>query len=200
MKKVLIIICGLLCLPAFAEVNVKSVYVGGETGFVKFTSGTSLNKTSSSQSLAANVLYTNNMTLDLRAVTQQQDTNGTANYGNPLSYQEIGLGQRYSIGLTNVYGKAYLQEWEKPLKRYTGYAGEIGVTDKILNSNFSYTVSYKQFNSFENSAVNTAKNNQMRYSLAYNINDNHRISLKKQDQRGYTQYDGIYVGYSYKFK
>lgn len=200
MKKLLTVIFGLFCASAFAEVSVKSMFVGGETGFVKFTSGTNLNKTSTSQSLAVGVVYTNNMTLDLRAVTQQQDTNGTANYGNPLSYQEIGLGQRYSIGLTNVYGKAYLQQWEKPLKRYTGYAGEIGIADRILKSNFSYSVSYKQFNSFEDSALNTARNDQMRYVLAYTIKDNHRISIKKQDQQGYTQYNGLYIGYSYRFK
>lgn len=200
MKKLLTVIFGLFCASAFAEVSVKSMFVGGETGFVKFTSGTNLNKTSTSQSLAVGVVYTNNMTLDLRAVTQQQDTNGTANYGNPLSYQEIGLGQRYSIGLTNVYGKAYLQQWEKPLKRYTGYAGEIGIADRILKSNFSYSVSYKQFNSFEDSALNTARNDQMRYVLAYTIKDNHRISIKKQDQQGHTQYNGLYIGYSYRFK
>lgn len=200
MKKLLTVIFGLFCASAFAEVSVKSMFVGGETGFVKFTSGTNLNKTSTSQSLAVGVVYTNNMTLDLRAVTQQQDTNGTANYGNPLSYQEIGLGQRYSIGLTNVYGKAYLQQWEKPLKRYTGYAGEIGIADRILKSDFSYSISYKQFNSFEDSALNTARNDQMRYVLAYTIKDNHRISIKKQDQQGYTQYNGLYIGYSYRFK
>jgi len=185
--------------------GIKTVSVGVERGWTKTTSGTDLNKMGESTTISTSAIFNNDMTFDWRSMTSQQnyyvDKTGKAVAGNPTTYQEVGPGYRYSLGKDwpTLAVKVYLQQYEKPTKKYYGYAVNPTISGKILGSNFSYTVGYKRFDSFEDSLLNTARHTQRIYILSYQINENHSVYVKKQDQRGYTQYDGYYAGYRYTF-
>lgn len=206
--KLLFVVFTLFSTLAFAqtkpdvnkEFGLRSVTVGLEKGYTKTVSGTDVDKMGESTTLSVSAIYNNNMTFDWRAMTSQQNSY-SGKFGSPTSYQEIGPGYRYSLGkdLPTASIKVYLQQYEKPTKRYLGYAVDLGLGGRILDSKFSYQISYKNFDSFENSAANTAKHWQRRLILSYNINKNHSVYVKKQDQRGYTEYDGLYVGYRHTF-
>ena len=210
--KSLFVVFSLFSTLAFAEIEpdakldvdkqfgLRSVTVGVEKGYTKTVSGTDLNKMGESTTISTSAIFNNNMTFDWRTMTSQQNSySGKA--GNPTSYQEVGPGYRYSLGkdLPTASIKVYLQQYEKPTKRYLGYAVNPSISGKILGSDFGYLIGYKRFDSFENSLLNTARHTQRIYTISYSIDKNHSVYVKKQDQRGYTEYDGYYAGYRYTF-
>jgi hypothetical protein len=206
--KLLFVVFTLFSTLAFAqtkpdvnkEFGLRSVTVGLEKGFTETVSGADKGKLGESTTLSVGAIYKNNMTFDWRAMTSQQNSY-SEKFGSPTSYQEIGPGYRYSLGkdLPTASIKVYLQQYEKPTKRYLGYAVNPSISGKILGSDFSYLIGYKRFDSFEDSLLNTARHTQRIYTISYTINKNHSVYVKKQDQRGYTQYDGLYVGYRHTF-
>jgi hypothetical protein len=182
------------------QFGLRSVTVGVEKGYTKTVSGADLNKMGESTTISTSAIFNNNMTFDWRAMTSQQNSySGKA--GSPTSYQEVGPGYRYSLGkdLPTAAVKVYLQQYEKPTKRYLGYAINPSISGNILGSDFGYSIGYKRFDSFEDSLLNTARHTQRIYTISYKIDKNHSVYVKKQDQRGYTQYDGYYAGYRYTF-
>ena len=206
--KLLFVVFALFSTLAFAqtkpdvnkEFGLRSVTVGLEKGFTETVSGADTGKLGESTTLSVSAIYNNNMTFDWRAMTSQQNSY-SGKFGSPTSYQEIGPGYRYSLGkdLPTASIKVYLQQYEKPTKRYLGYAVAPSISGKILGSDFGYLIGYKRFDSFEDSLLNTARHTQTIYTISYTINKNHSVYVKKQDQRGYTQYDGLYVGYRHTF-
>ena len=183
------------------ESNLRSLTVGVENGFTQIKSGTDVNKSGGSVTLSVSAIYKDNMTFDWRAMTSQRNSYANA-YGSPTSYQEFGPGYRHKLGenLPTASIKVYLQQYEKPTKRYLGYAVDLGLGDRILDTNFSWNIGYKRFDAFENSALNTARHTQNRVQISYAIDKKHSVYVKKQDQRGTgQQYDGLYVGYRHTF-
>jgi len=206
--KSLFVVFTLFSMSVFAQTKpdvnkgfgLRSVTVGLEKGYTKTVSGTDLNKIGESTTLSVSAIYNNNMTFDWRAMTSQQNSY-SGKFGSPTSYQEVGPGYRYSLGkdLPTASIKVYLQQYEKPTKRYLGYAVAPSISGNILGSDFGYLIGYKFFDSFEDSDLNTARHTQRIYTISYKIDKNHSVYVKKQDQRGYTQYDGYYAGYRYTF-
>ena len=206
--KSLFVVFSLFSMSVFAQTKpdvnkgfgLRSVTVGLEKGYTKTVSGTDVDKMGESTTLSVGAIYNNNMTFDWRAMTSQQNSY-SGKFGSPTSYQEIGPGYRYSLGkdLPTASIKVYLQQYEKPTKRYLGYAVNPSISGKILGSDFGYFIGYKRFDSFEDSLLNTARHTQRIYTISYSIDKNHSVYVKKQDQRGYTQYNGLYVGYRHTF-
>jgi hypothetical protein len=177
--------------------KVRWVSVGGEYG-------ESVNKLTNreSTSLSASFLvgFNNGVVLEARNRTQQTDntsTTSTPNYGAPLSWQEVGLSRQYNVKITNLYARGLVGMHEVTNKRYSWYAQEIGLTDRIPGTSFGYILGYRWTDSFK--AGMNGTNEQSRYTIYYNINKNHRISIRRTFQTGDTPTNMTHLGYSYRF-
>ncbi len=177
--------------------KVKWVSVGGEYGQSR---NLKFNRDSSSLSASFLVGFNNGVVLEARNRTQQSDntsTTSTPNYGAPLSWQEVGLSRQYNVKITNLYARGLVGMHETTNKRYSWYAHEYGITNRIPSTSFGYIIGYRWADSFK--AGNSASNEQSRYTLYYNINKSHRISIRRTFQRGDTPSDQTHIGYSYRF-
>jgi len=177
--------------------KVNWVSVGGEYG-------QSLNKLTNREatSLSASFLIglNNGVVLEARNRTQQADNTSitaTPNYGAPLSWQELGLSRQYNVKITNLYARGLVGMHETTNKRYSWHAHEFGVTDRISGTPFGYIIGYRWQDSFKDG--NNANNEQSRYTLYYNINKSHRISIRRTFQTGDTPTNMTNIGYSYRF-
>lgn len=206
MKKIKLLLLTLVLSvsSAYAEESflpkVQWMSAGIEMGSGEYVSGSVKDKKLSQQSVSWTLGFKNNYTLEFRNVTSQMDQQSDGKYGNPLSYQEIGLGKSFDVGLTKVFGKVFINQYEKPTKRYMGHAYEIGIRDKIGSTNFDYSVSYTKLDSFQNSDLNTADNSKYKYSIGYTIDKNHKVYARYQRQRGIgLEFDSMHYGYNYRF-
>lgn len=177
--------------------KVKWVSVGGMYGQSR---NLKFNRDSSSLSVAFLVGFNNGVVLEARNRTQQSDntsTTSTPNYGAPLSWQEVGLSKQYNVKITNLYARGLVGMHETTNKRYSWYAHEYGITNRIPGTSFGYIIGYRWADSFK--AGNSASNEQSRYTLYYNINKSHRISIRRTFQTGDAPTNMTHIGYSYRF-
>lgn len=195
MRTILLTLLILSSSASLAQVTVSKTSVSVETGQSKTSSGVE----SSSLSVAGFLFLSNGMTIEARNVTSQADKTDQANYGSPVSWQELGIGNSKKIGFTNVYGKVFLNMYEKTNIRYVGHAEELGVRGKFGDSPFSYQVGYRWTNAFDNEPRLKSRNTQIRTTLTYSVNKNISVYFRNQDQDGDTVQTSNNLGLSYSF-
>ena len=97
----------------------------------------------------------------------------------------------------NAYGRLLVGTHSRQNDRFNWHAQEVGLTDRFGKTPFGYIVGYRTSDSFSDNK--NFKNNQMRYTLYYNINRKHRVSVRYTDQKGDTPSSMLNIGYSYRF-
>jgi hypothetical protein len=174
--------------------KVNWVSIGGEVGNSK---NKLTDRTATSYSTSFLVGLSNGLVLEARTRSQQTNKTDKLNYGPPMSWTEFGVSKSYNIGPTNVYGRILVGTQLRPNDRFNWHAQEVGITDRFGKTPFGYILGYRTSDSF--SANKNVNNQQMRYTLYYNINRNHRLSVRFTDQRGDTPSSMTNFGYSYRF-
>lgn len=195
MKKIILAIVFLTSTAALAEVTVTKTAIAIETGKSETSSGVE----SSALSVSGFLFLSNGVSVEARNVTSQADKTSTANYGSPVSWQELGIGYSEELGITKVYGKLFLNMYEKQNARYSGHAEEIGVTGRFGKSDFGYMVGYRWTNAFDNEPRLKSRNTQLRTTINYAVNKNVSVYFRHQDQEGDVVQKVNNLGVTYSF-
>jgi hypothetical protein len=200
MRKIIFTLVGFFMLSstvlANSDLKVNWVSVGGEYGT---STNTKTQRDSSSLGVSFLVGLSNDIVIEARNRTQQTDSTSNSAKSAPRSWQEVGASKRFNVGITNVYGRGLIGIHSNTGVRYAYSAGEIGITDQFGKSPFGYTIGYRWTDSLNNREINNAQNEQKRVQIHYNINKNHRVQVRYQEQRGDTPTNALNFGYSYRF-
>lgn len=195
MKKFLLTLALLSSTAAIAQITVTKTAIAVETGQTETSAGVE----SSSVTVSGFLFLSNGMTIEARNVTSQADKTDTANYGSPVSWQELGVGYSKDLGITRAYGKLFLNNYAKQNQRYTGHAEEIGVVGKFGKSDFGYMVGYRWTNAFDNEPRLKSRNTQIRTTINYAVNKNVSVYFRNQDQEGDVVQKVNNLGVTYSF-
>lgn len=200
MKFIKLILAGItaaaLTGTALAETKIS---VGGELGRTHLgTQAAGAEQWSLSQTVRA--VFDNGLGVDFLNVTTQNDKNASGNYGAVTQWQELGLTYTLPVAnITKVFARVNLSMYEKTNYRYFGHGEEIGITDRIGNTPFSYRIGYRKVDSFSDVRAYNAENEQYRFTIGYKISDKHSVYVRRQFEKGQWDYTQTNVGYSYTF-